>query len=150
MMMYEWLWSSSGMILSGENQRTQRKACPSVTLPTTNPTWTALGLNLAPLQWEVGDSAWTMTWPLFIIIWINIESKSSVKPVGISQMKFWRPPLAFTKSYNQRKTDRGKIAKCNERHILFWRKWMEGDQIERMERWVTEISTALWIHWQKK
>jgi hypothetical protein len=27
-----------GMILTGENQRTRRKACPSATLSTTNPT----------------------------------------------------------------------------------------------------------------
>jgi hypothetical protein len=38
--------SSGGMILAGENLRTQRKTCPSATLPTTNLTWTALGANL--------------------------------------------------------------------------------------------------------
>jgi hypothetical protein len=27
------------MILAGENRRTRRKTCPSVTLSTTNPTW---------------------------------------------------------------------------------------------------------------
>jgi hypothetical protein len=32
------------MILTGENQRTRRKTCPSATLSTTNPTWTDPGL----------------------------------------------------------------------------------------------------------
>jgi hypothetical protein len=30
--------------VTGENQRTRRKACPSATLSTTNPTWIDLGL----------------------------------------------------------------------------------------------------------
>jgi hypothetical protein len=34
------------MILTGEYRRTQRKSCPSTTLSTINPTWTALGVNL--------------------------------------------------------------------------------------------------------
>jgi hypothetical protein len=44
-MTYEWIWSSRGMILTGENRRTRRKTCPSATLSTTNSTWTALGAN---------------------------------------------------------------------------------------------------------
>jgi hypothetical protein len=31
--------SHGGMILTGENRRTRRKACPTATLSTTNPTW---------------------------------------------------------------------------------------------------------------
>jgi hypothetical protein len=31
-MIHEWIWSSGGMILTGENRRTRRKTCPSVTL----------------------------------------------------------------------------------------------------------------------
>jgi hypothetical protein len=37
--------SYDGMILTGENRRTQRKICPSATLSTTNPTWVDLGFN---------------------------------------------------------------------------------------------------------
>jgi hypothetical protein len=37
----------SGMMLKGENQRTQSKACCSATLSTTNPTWADLGANLS-------------------------------------------------------------------------------------------------------
>jgi hypothetical protein len=33
------------MKLTGENQRTRGKTCPSATLSTTNPTWTDLGSN---------------------------------------------------------------------------------------------------------
>jgi hypothetical protein len=33
------------MILTGENQRTRRKTCPSATLSTTNPTWIDPGAN---------------------------------------------------------------------------------------------------------
>jgi hypothetical protein len=33
------------MIFTGENRRTRRKACPSATLSTTNPTWIDLGAN---------------------------------------------------------------------------------------------------------
>jgi hypothetical protein len=36
---YDRIWSSGGMILTGENRRTRRKTCPSTTLFTTNPTW---------------------------------------------------------------------------------------------------------------
>jgi hypothetical protein len=39
--------SHGGMILTWENQRAQRKICPSATLSTTNPTWTDLGTNLS-------------------------------------------------------------------------------------------------------
>jgi hypothetical protein len=38
--------SHGGMILTGENLRTQRSTCPSATLSTTNPTWTDPGENL--------------------------------------------------------------------------------------------------------
>jgi hypothetical protein len=44
-MIQEWIWSSGGMILTGENRRTWRKSCPSATLSTTNRTWTDLGEN---------------------------------------------------------------------------------------------------------
>jgi hypothetical protein len=33
------LESDGGMILTGENQRTRRRTCPSATMSTTNPTW---------------------------------------------------------------------------------------------------------------
>jgi hypothetical protein len=39
------LESDGGMILTGENLRTRRKTCPSVTLSTTNPTWIEPGAN---------------------------------------------------------------------------------------------------------
>jgi hypothetical protein len=42
-MIHEWIWSSGGMILTGENRRTRKKTCPSATLSTTNPTRTNLG-----------------------------------------------------------------------------------------------------------
>jgi hypothetical protein len=38
--------NDSGMILTGENQRTWRKICPSATLSTTNPIWIDTGMNL--------------------------------------------------------------------------------------------------------
>jgi hypothetical protein len=37
--------SCGGMILTGENGRTRRKVCPSVTLYTTKPTWNEPGTN---------------------------------------------------------------------------------------------------------
>jgi hypothetical protein len=37
--------SHGGMILTGENWRTQRETCPSATLSTTNPIWSDLGVN---------------------------------------------------------------------------------------------------------
>jgi hypothetical protein len=39
------LESDGGMILTGENRRTQRKTCPIATLSTTNPTWIDPGAN---------------------------------------------------------------------------------------------------------
>jgi hypothetical protein len=39
------LENDSGMILTGKNRRTRRKACPSATLFTTNPTWIDPGAN---------------------------------------------------------------------------------------------------------
>jgi hypothetical protein len=44
-MMYEYIWSNNGMTVTGEKHRTWRKTCPSATLSTKNPTWTALGMN---------------------------------------------------------------------------------------------------------
>jgi hypothetical protein len=44
-MIYERMWSSGVMILTGENRRTRRKTYPSATLSTTNPTWSNLGTN---------------------------------------------------------------------------------------------------------
>jgi hypothetical protein len=38
--------SQSGIILTGENQRTWRKTCPSPTLSTTNLTWIDMGTNV--------------------------------------------------------------------------------------------------------
>jgi hypothetical protein len=38
--------SHGGMILTGENQRTQGKTCPSATLFTINIIWTDPGANL--------------------------------------------------------------------------------------------------------
>jgi hypothetical protein len=37
--------SHDKMILTGENQRTRRKSCPSATFSTTNPTWIDTGAN---------------------------------------------------------------------------------------------------------
>jgi hypothetical protein len=45
-MIHEWIWSSGGMTLSGENRRTRLKTCPITSLSTANPTWTDLGANL--------------------------------------------------------------------------------------------------------
>jgi hypothetical protein len=42
---HEWMWSSSGVTLTGKNRRTRRKTCPSITWSTTNPIRTALGAN---------------------------------------------------------------------------------------------------------
>jgi hypothetical protein len=42
------LESHGGMMLTDENQRTQRETCPSATLSTTNPTWTDPSTNLGP------------------------------------------------------------------------------------------------------
>jgi hypothetical protein len=44
-MTHEWIWSSGGMILTGENRRTRRKSCPGATLCITNPTWTDLAVR---------------------------------------------------------------------------------------------------------
>jgi hypothetical protein len=46
--------SHGGMILTGENQRTWRKTCPSATLAFTNPTWTDPGTDLGlSSEWSV-------------------------------------------------------------------------------------------------
>jgi len=37
-----WLWSTGGMILTGENRSTRKKTCLRATLSTTNLTWTEL------------------------------------------------------------------------------------------------------------
>jgi hypothetical protein len=41
----DWIWSSRVMILTGGNWRSRRKAYPSATLFTTNPTWTDPSAN---------------------------------------------------------------------------------------------------------
>jgi hypothetical protein len=42
---WRWVWSTGGMILTGEIKSTQRKTCPSATLSTTYLTWKGLGSN---------------------------------------------------------------------------------------------------------
>jgi hypothetical protein len=39
------LESDGGIILTGENRRTRRETCPSVTFSTINPTWIEPGVN---------------------------------------------------------------------------------------------------------
>jgi len=41
-----WIWSIGGMTLTGGNLSARRKTSPNPTLPTTDLTWTDLGLNL--------------------------------------------------------------------------------------------------------
>jgi hypothetical protein len=41
-MIHEWIWSSGGMILTGENRKNGRKTCPNATLSIINPTGTDL------------------------------------------------------------------------------------------------------------
>jgi hypothetical protein len=48
--------NDGGMILTGENQRTRRKTCPSATLSTTNPIWIDQGANPELLgQWPATE-----------------------------------------------------------------------------------------------
>jgi hypothetical protein len=42
---YESMWSSGGIVLTGESRRTGRKTCPSATLFTKNPTCTSVAAN---------------------------------------------------------------------------------------------------------
>ena len=43
-LMSECIWNIGGMILTGKNQSTQRKTCPTTTLSPTNMTCPGLGL----------------------------------------------------------------------------------------------------------
>jgi len=44
-LMIEWIWSIGRMILTGKNQSTQRKTCPTATLSPTNMTCPDLELT---------------------------------------------------------------------------------------------------------
>jgi hypothetical protein len=57
---YEWIWSSGGIILTGENRRTRRETCPSATLSTTNPT----GLNSEQTRASAVRSRWLTAWAM--------------------------------------------------------------------------------------
>jgi len=48
-MMIEYIWSIGEMILTGKNQSTQRKTCPTATLSPTNTTCPGLGLAPSPV-----------------------------------------------------------------------------------------------------
>jgi len=52
---YMHMETHSGMILTRENRRTQRKTCPNANLPTTNPTWTDQSTNPGPPRWQAGE-----------------------------------------------------------------------------------------------
>jgi hypothetical protein len=60
-MIYKWIWSIGGMILTGEHRRTRRKTCPSATLSTTNHTWTAREPIRASAVTSRRLTAWAMT-----------------------------------------------------------------------------------------
>ena len=51
----EWIWGTGRIILTGENRRTRRHACPSANLSTTNPTWTGPWSNpvTAVRSWQL-------------------------------------------------------------------------------------------------
>ena len=52
----ECVQSTGAMTLTGENWRTQRKTCTSVTLSTKNPTWTGQGSNMSLCSNRVANS----------------------------------------------------------------------------------------------
>jgi hypothetical protein len=65
---HEWIWSSGGMILTGENRRTRRNSCPSATLSTTNTTWTYLGVHTrASVVRSRRLTAWAMARPWMVL-----------------------------------------------------------------------------------
>jgi hypothetical protein len=55
-MIYGWLWSIDRMVLTQRNVCTRRKSCPTATLYTTNPTWTAL-VAIPGLRYEKPSTA---------------------------------------------------------------------------------------------
>jgi hypothetical protein len=54
-----------GMIVIGENQRTQRKACPNATLSTTNPKLIDPGVNPGLRGERLQLTSWVKAWPIF-------------------------------------------------------------------------------------
>jgi len=64
----KWVWSVGGMMLAGYNRNTRTKTCLRVTLSTTNPTCTALGLNKlsAARGWRMQES-----WQALRLQWHN-------------------------------------------------------------------------------
>jgi hypothetical protein len=62
---------------AGEHQSTWRKTSPSATLPSTNPTWTGLGLNLGLCSEKtVTNCLQHGTVTLFVIQWENNVNKN--------------------------------------------------------------------------
>jgi hypothetical protein len=43
--MYEWIWNSDKVMLTGEIRKTRTETCPIVSFSATNPTWPAVGAN---------------------------------------------------------------------------------------------------------
>jgi hypothetical protein len=63
-----------GMVLTGENQRTCRKSCPSATLSTTNPTQTDPGMKLGLHGERVATNrlSYGMALPVYLVLYMKI------------------------------------------------------------------------------
>jgi hypothetical protein len=68
------------MKLTGENQSTREKICPSATLSTTNPTWTDLGSKLGlrvgrPATYRLSHGCFPVMYMPAVYIYIYISLK---------------------------------------------------------------------------
>jgi hypothetical protein len=87
-MIHEWIRSNSGMILKGENRRTQIKTCISATLSTTNPT----GLTWASAMKSQWLTTWPMAWPYFFFLLYNFTNTVEKESEELTPLK---PKLAI-------------------------------------------------------
>jgi hypothetical protein len=70
--MNEWVWSISGLTLTGENWSAWCEICHIATLSSTNPIWTGLGLNLG-LHVD-RRTTWGVSWPAGMYLAFHIAS----------------------------------------------------------------------------
>jgi hypothetical protein len=82
--MNEWVWSIGGMVLTGGNLIPRRETCHSVTLSTTDPTYTGLGSYLGlrgemPAPNSVGHGAAQLQ-----MQWISITFEDSLRPFDVN------------------------------------------------------------------
>jgi hypothetical protein len=100
-MIHEWIWSSGGMILTGENRRTWRKTCPSDTFPTANHTRLTWARTWAAALGSRRLTAWAMALPSSGHMSLILEQSTRTPPPMLTLSSLTLQPPQTSATYGR-------------------------------------------------